>query len=471
LNWHGWGKMNYESMIFATPHHEALEHQSTRALSSGDAATAFELADRRCRITPPPTSNCYLLRAEASFRMGEKAAAISDLEIALEISPEDRLINRRLLAWSEGARKRAAAASLLPNECDYDVLRSAIAVLRGQDRKAFAALSVLDDEIQGWAAWTSSSAVELAIAGSGGNVSIVLEPDLFHPLSSSDMHAVAINVARPRSIEPQSITLATANVIFHSVRAPPNEAPATSRYPTRTAASERGVTVVVPVYQDFAATKACLDSLMKVLEANLQYRALIINDASPDSRVRRYLAGLTGRPGVEVLTNAANLGFVGTVNRALTRIAFGDVLLLNADTIVPPSFLDRLAAAAYAAPDIGTVTPLSNSGELMSFPIPYEANPMCSPHEIFAIDRVASEVNHGKIVDVPTGIGFCLYIKRVCLSAACPRASSVAISRKSPSASGHGTSDCGASAHPTSMLATSDRVPSNKRSGIWSHAI
>jgi O-antigen biosynthesis protein len=406
--------MGYDTTIFGAAHNEALELLATRALSSDDAATAFEFADRRCRISPAPTSNCYLLRAEASFRMGEAAAAISDLDIAVDASPQDRLINRRLLAWCEDARKVAAAAALLANERDHGTLRSAVAVLRKQGRHAFAALSVLDDEIRGWAAWTGNAPVELAIAGSGGRVSITLEPDLFHPLSGRDLHAVAINVARPRSTEPQSITLATGTEIFYTARAPANETIATSPPPVH-AAAERGVTVIVPVYQDYAATKACLDSLTKALETGPGYRALIINDASPDIRVRRYLSGLKGQPGLEVVSNPTNLGFVGTVNRALALVRSGDVLLLNADTITPPRFLDRLVAAAHASPDIGTVTPLSNNGELMSFPVPYNANALPSPDEINAIDDVAAQVNRGAIVDVPNGIGFCLYIKRECL--------------------------------------------------------
>ena len=36
------------------------------------------------------------------------------------------------------------------------------------------------------------------------------------------------------------------------------------------------------------------------------------------------------------MTNPRNLGFVGSINRALKNVDAGDVILLNADTIVPP---------------------------------------------------------------------------------------------------------------------------------------
>jgi hypothetical protein len=115
--------------------------------------------------------------------------------------------------------------------------------------------------------------------------------------------------------------------------------------------------------------------------------------------------------------NAANLGFVGSVNRALEKVPAGDVLLLNSDTIVPPGFVERLAAVAHSAPDIGTVTPLSNNGDIFSFPTPNDVNPMQGYEHMLGIDRVASTANAGDAIDVPSGIGFCLYITRRCLDA------------------------------------------------------
>ena len=71
-----------------------------------------------------------------------------------------------------------------------------------------------------------------------------------------------------------------------------------------------------------------------------------------------------------------NLGFAQSVNLALGRRRGGDVLLLNADTLLPRGAIDRLAAAAYSQADVGTVTPLSNNGEFTSFPLPNVANPL-----------------------------------------------------------------------------------------------
>ena len=45
-----------------------------------------------------------------------------------------------------------------------------------------------------------------------------------------------------------------------------------------------------------------------------------------------------------------------------------DVVLLNSDTEVSAGWLDKLQAAAYSAPKIATVTPLSNSATICSLP-------------------------------------------------------------------------------------------------------
>jgi hypothetical protein len=61
--------------------------------------------------------------------------------------------------------------------------------------------------------------------------------------------------------------------------------------------------------------------------------------------------------------------------------------------------------------------PLSNNGDLAGFPIPKEVNPLGSIDEIEWIDKTAAKVNSGRVVDIPNGVGFCLYITRACLDA------------------------------------------------------
>lgn len=174
--------------------------------------------------------------------------------------------------------------------------------------------------------------------------------------------------------------------------------------------------VVVPVYKGHDETLACLYS---VLDAEPCTDVVVIDDASPDARLRRTLAALAERGLFELERNPRNLGFALTVNRGMARHPGRDVVLLNSDTRVYGDWLERLRRAAHAvAPGggrVGTVTPMTNNGELASYPRWMEDNPFELEVTHAELDGMAAEVNAGLAFDVPTGVGFCLYVRRDCL--------------------------------------------------------
>ena len=408
--------MQGDAPIIDQLHHQDLELLAAQALAGNDYTRAFELADRRCRIAPAPQPNCYLLRAESSFRMGRQAYAIADLDKALELAPDDAQANRRMLAWSKGPRKTKAARSLLTNARDAEVLRKAIEALQHHGPAKFASMMVLDESVEGWAVWDGTAAAEVSIVTPDNTVSFFIDADPFHVLRSDGRSAASFSVARPRSTVPQSLVISVDGDPIFSLRAPGNvNLPETS--------SQAGVgndvaipTVIIPIYADLSATKACLNSVLKAMRSDT-YKVLLVSDAPADSRIQQYLDGFVERTGIEMLVNSTNMGFVGSVNRALAAVETGDVVLLNSDTVVPPGFVTRLAAAAHSSADIGTVVPLSNNGEFSSFPIANDVNELGSYDDIVALDRIAASVNQTNPVDIPSGIGFCLYITRACLDA------------------------------------------------------
>ncbi len=127
---------------------------------------------------------------------------------------------------------------------------------------------------------------------------------------------------------------------------------------------------IVPVYNGLSDLKACLASLLPQL-APQRMRALVIDDASPDAHVTRYLDDLAAaqHPGLTVLRNRENLGFIGTVNGGLALLEPGeDCILVNADTVLAPRALEKLARACHRAPGIASATPLSNNATILGFP-------------------------------------------------------------------------------------------------------
>jgi GT2 family glycosyltransferase/2-polyprenyl-3-methyl-5-hydroxy-6-metoxy-1,4-benzoquinol methylase/glycosyltransferase involved in cell wall biosynthesis len=181
-------------------------------------------------------------------------------------------------------------------------------------------------------------------------------------------------------------------------------------------APTHSVSVILPVYRGIEMTRRCIEAAMPGVLALDQAKLLAINDGSPDAGMQAMLEELAevwpGR--FDVLQNLKNLGFVGTVNRGLAHFSAQDVVLLNSDVMVPHDWLARLVDEAYARPDIATVTPFSNNATICSFPNFLEENPQAFDLDVNAIDAV---FRRSKLpcVAAPTGIGFCMYIRRACL--------------------------------------------------------
>jgi len=176
------------------------------------------------------------------------------------------------------------------------------------------------------------------------------------------------------------------------------------------------VSVILPVYRGIDMTRRCIEAAMPGVLGMKDAVLLAINDASPEQGMQAMLESLVeiwpGR--FEVLENPVNLGFVGTVNRGMAHLLSQDVVLLNSDVIVPDDWLRRLQVEAYSHPRIATVTPFSNNATVCSFPNFLEENPLAFNLDVHTIDAVF-RLSHLPCVSAPTGVGFCMYIRRACL--------------------------------------------------------
>ena len=180
-------------------------------------------------------------------------------------------------------------------------------------------------------------------------------------------------------------------------------------------ASEHPVDIIVPVFRGLEDTQRCLES---VLSAPCQagWRLVVINDCSPEPEVTRWLRAFAKRDRrIVLLENSENIGFVGTVNRGMALSQENDVLLLNSDTEVANDWLDRLQGAAYSQPRVASVTPFSNNATICSYPRFCEANELPGGYRTASMDRLFAEHLAGQTLEIPTGVGFCLYIRRQCL--------------------------------------------------------
>lgn len=175
------------------------------------------------------------------------------------------------------------------------------------------------------------------------------------------------------------------------------------------------VHIIIPVFRGLDETRRCIHS---VLTSNVQtpFRVVVIDDSSPEPALSAWLVEMAAQDRrIELLRNDTNRGFVASVNRGMRNAAGHDVLLLNSDTEVANDWLDRLVRCAYSAQDIGTVTPFSNNATICSYPFPDWNAGLPGNLSLQELDRLFTRVNAGRHVEIPTAVGFCMYIRGDCL--------------------------------------------------------
>lgn len=179
----------------------------------------------------------------------------------------------------------------------------------------------------------------------------------------------------------------------------------------------RRVDVVIPVYEGYRETIACLASVLSTVDSQWA-RIIIINDCTPDPKISRYLHELKSlNPQLILLENEQNLGFVASVNRGMSFDKERDVLLLNSDVEVAGNWLHRLREAAYHHERVASITPFSNNATICSFPSICCDNKLMFGLSVQEIDaQFAAEFTVADAYPVPTGVGCCMYLRRDCLN-------------------------------------------------------
>jgi GT2 family glycosyltransferase len=172
------------------------------------------------------------------------------------------------------------------------------------------------------------------------------------------------------------------------------------------------VDVVIPVYRGRQETLACIDSVLTTI--GKCGSVIVIDDATEDAGLALALRDLATAGHITLLRNETNLGFVGAVNRVLAMDSIRDVVLLNSDTLVFHDWLKRMRTAAYCETRVGTVTPWSNDGSIVSYP--RESGSSLHPEDALTLDELAAGTHPGISIEVPVGVGFCLYLRRDCLN-------------------------------------------------------
>jgi GT2 family glycosyltransferase len=169
--------------------------------------------------------------------------------------------------------------------------------------------------------------------------------------------------------------------------------------------------VVIPVFNAPSQLGRCLAAVRKTVDTATD--VVVIDDASTDPAVAELLESRCA--GWTVMHQPENRGFVATANRGMQEVGRRDVILLNSDTIPAGDWLQRISRCAGTDSRIASITPFTNNGEIASLPLFCKASPVPEDPEAWA--RACRQAADPSYPEIPTAVGFCMYMRRACIDA------------------------------------------------------
>jgi GT2 family glycosyltransferase len=164
------------------------------------------------------------------------------------------------------------------------------------------------------------------------------------------------------------------------------------------------VTIVIPAWNEWALTRACLETLRPTL--GVRDQVVVVDNGSRDGTGE----GLRRYPWVTVVAHEQNTGFAAGCNSG-AAVAAGDVVVfLNNDTLLPARWLDGLLAP-FADPTVAATGPRSNfvSGPQLVEQVPYAADHVA---DLQRFARTWRSEHRGQTSETTRLVGFCLAVRR-----------------------------------------------------------
>ena len=397
-------------------------------LADGDADGAVALLARLAGTVPAAAAAL----AAAQLERGDDAAARAALAVALQgslVGPAlAALADRITPAWCGlGADGRVRWGRTVPFPVDATAedslvvegpqgpfVGSPLPLRRLRGTEGIVALE--GGALTGWA-WRPAdpdTVAALVATGPGGRHPIAMDgpaegveamPPLARPQRFVVPAAVVAGLGSPVTVT----DAAGCSLLGSPVWPGAASARFSERGAFRVGPAAAAVDVVVPVHGAAAETLACLRSVLASLPPGSLLH--VVDDGSPDPTLRQTLREMAaGSPAMRLHVHPTPRGFPAAANAGLAAAAGRDAVLLNSDTVVPPGWLERLRVAAHRADDIGSVTPLTGDGSIVSY-----RGPGPAVRSAAVLDALARRLHPGESAELPVGVGFCLYLRRDCL--------------------------------------------------------
>jgi GT2 family glycosyltransferase len=400
---------------------EALIWRGIEALQQQRLHHAFLFFGSAAQATPG--------RADVRALIGRSVLALQQPELATRLlasawqqMPAEPSL--RIMLWHARsqslppAKLRKLIFTHLPEIDDAAELALVLKLLAAQpDAPAEIGVARFDPqtrELTGWAVNVKAPALVVSLDVESATQRFASTADLPHPLLSKagicEAHGgLRVLIAEPAQTLHARFTDSTALIGSPFSNLPTFNAPSPKG---QTSARQEPVDILVPVYDGYEETLECINSVLRNRSLNrTAHRVIVLDDATPNAELRNALRAMAADGQIEHIQHATNLGFIRNVNRGMALHTERDVVWLNADTRVHGNWLDRLRTVAYRDKHIASVTPFTNNGELMSFPVSRISHTMPTAEQQAELDQLASNVD-AAAMEIETGCGFCLYLKR-----------------------------------------------------------
>ncbi len=175
--------------------------------------------------------------------------------------------------------------------------------------------------------------------------------------------------------------------------------------------------IAVPFYKNEELVAPLLESLFACAGdlAAINAEVVLFNDSPGYAPLAEALEAILPKARAafvcRLVVNEVNLGFGGTMNRAVADAVARqqDLLLLNSDTVVYPGAFPEMLRVAARDPMIGFVSPRSDNATLASLPVAHRAG---DEDAAFAVAPYAALAARLPVFSyVPTAVGFCMLIR------------------------------------------------------------
>lgn len=176
-----------------------------------------------------------------------------------------------------------------------------------------------------------------------------------------------------------------------------------------------GPIVCIAVYGQLGLAIDCIRAVDRWTPEEVE--VVVIDDCSAPPLSEHVPSDLAMRTRIRWMRNETNLGYLRTANLALTMRPGADVVLVNSDVIVAPSWFERLRTAAHGADNVATASAMTNEGTILTVEVDSVRLDVKDATDLAQLNERLGTLPPAPAPQIPVAVGHCVYIRADAISA------------------------------------------------------